>query len=56
MIEHRGYQVMQSDHNNHISIAKDGKVICFASVAKKLNEEELKKTVDEILIMKEGMK
>ncbi len=47
-LTYKGYTISQAS-NNHIMITKDGKMVFHANVTKKLNEEELKKQVDNYL-------
>lgn len=46
-IKHRGYTVIQSGLNNHISIYdNEGKLVYHAQQRKRINEQDLKKQVD----------
>ena len=53
VIEYKGYVVSQCDHNNHIMIIKDGRMVMHAQCTKKMTEKELRKEVDFFLALVE---
>lgn len=52
-VAHKGYTAVQSPRNHHVMIGKDGKMVSHAHVDHPLTEEELKKTVDDFLVIAE---
>lgn len=53
-VEHKGYTVVQSGLNNHISIYDaEGRAVYHAQQSKRRNEQALRETVDFYLYMRE---
>lgn len=51
-VVHNGYTVVQSTRNNHIMIGKDGKRVYHAQYDHALTEAELRKVIDDYLVLK----
>lgn len=45
-INYKGYEITQSDYNNHIMIRKNGKMIMHISATEKYTVEELKMIIN----------
>lgn len=45
-LEHRGYVIVQSPHNHHVMIGKEGRTVYHASYDRPMTEEDLRQTVD----------
>lgn len=53
-VKYKGYTVVQSGLNNHISIYDgEGRAVYHAQQSKKRNEQQLRETVDFYLLMRE---
>lgn len=50
-IKYKGYVVIQSNYNNHVSVYKDEKMIFHSSMTEKLNKDNLEQLVDLIIQM-----
>lgn len=55
-INYKGYVILQSDYNNHVSIYKDGKMIFHSHISEKLNEDNLKQLVEIMIKLKKDIK
>ena len=45
-IKYKGYEISQSDYNNHIIISKNQKIVMHISATEKFSIEQLKLIVD----------
>lgn len=45
-INYKGYEITQSNYNNHVMICKNGKMIMHISATEKFTEEQLKMIID----------
>lgn len=54
-IQYQGYVVVQSSRNHHIMIGKDGKMVHHAQCDHPLTEDELRKEVDDYLLLRGGL-
>lgn len=54
-LEYKGLVIAQSTSNHHIMIGKNGKRVFHAQVDRPLTDDELRKEVDDYLVLAERM-
>lgn len=50
-VEHKGYEVVQTDFNNHLSVYKDGRRVMHVPCDTQKTDEELKQVVEDYLVL-----